>query len=104
MNKPEYIIVHHSASSRDGTTLQDINNWHKARSFPLSKLGYYVGYHYVIFADGKMVQTRNEDEVGAHAKEGGMNFKSIGICLTGNFEQEEPTIAQLDSLHKAIDE
>lgn len=100
--KPEYLIIHHTASSRDKTTLENINAWHKARAFPLSKLGHYVGYHYLIFADGKIVQTRNDDEIGAHAKEGGMNFKSIGICLTGNFEEEEPTIAQLDALHKIV--
>lgn len=100
--KPEYLVIHHTASSRDKTSLENVNSWHKARAFPLSKLGYYVGYHYLIFADGEIIQARNDDEVGAHAKEGGMNFKSIGICLTGNFEEEEPTIAQLDALHRVI--
>ena len=100
--KPEYLIIHHSASSRDKTTLTDINNWHTARGFPVSKFGSYIGYHYVVLADGQMIQMRREDEIGAHAKEGGMNFKSLGICLTGNFEEEEPTIAQLNSLHNFL--
>ena len=102
--KPEYLIVHHSASSRDKTTLEQIDAWHKARGFPKSKKGYFVGYHYVIFGDGIIRQTRSDDEVGAHAKEAGMNFKSIGVCLTGNFEEEDPTIAQLDALHRIVTE
>lgn len=104
-NKPQYIIVHHSASSRDHTNIDQINAWHKQRGFPQSSLGYYVGYHYVIFPDGKVFQARNDLDIGAHAKTAdGMNFKSIGICLTGNFETEQLTIGSLDALKNLIDQ
>lgn len=102
MNNPKFIVIHHSASSRDKTSIKNIDSWHKARAFPISLLGYYVGYHYVILGDGTAIQTRNDDEVGAHAREGDMNFKSIGICLTGNFENEEPTEEQLMVLNGLI--
>lgn len=103
-NKPQFIIVHHSASSRDHTNIDQINAWHKARGFPQSSLGYYVGYHYVIFPDGKVFQARNDLEIGAHAKTAdGMNFKSIGICLAGNYETEELTIGNLDALKNLTD-
>ena len=95
---PKYIIVHHTASSRDNTTVKDVNAWHKVRNFTLSNLGYYVGYHYLILGNGDIVQTRQDYEVGCHCVAQNMNFQSIGICLTGNFNAEEPSKEQLDSL------
>lgn len=41
---------------------------------------------------------RKDDEIGAHCKEKMMNWRSIGICLTGNFDIEDPTIEQMESL------
>ena len=83
--KAEFLIVHHTASSQDRTTVEDVDRWHKVRwpDFKSSK-GYYVGYHYLIEAN-KMTQTREDNEVGAHTL-GGYNYKSIGICLTGNYD------------------
>lgn len=95
---PKYIIIHHTASSRDNTTVKDVNAWHKVRNFTLSNLGYYVGYHYLILGTGEIVQTRQDNEVGCHCVAKNMNFQSIGICLTGNFDIEEPAKEQLDSL------
>ena len=106
-NKPQYIVIHHSASSRDYTSIKQINDWHEARykvlGFPKSELGFYIGYHRVITGDGAIAKTRNDREEGAHAlTDDYMNLKSIGICLTGNFEQEEPSKAQLRSLASEI--
>ena len=86
------ILVHHSADASTADQVNKIDDWHKHREFPLSSLGFYVGYHYVINHEGKVTQTRRDDEEGAHCR--GMNFESIGICLEGNFENSEPTQAQ----------
>jgi N-acetyl-anhydromuramyl-L-alanine amidase AmpD len=44
--------------------------------------------------------------VGAHAsalKDGlSMNYQSLGICLTGNFETEEPTKEQIATLEAVL--
>lgn len=40
-----------------------------------------VGYHYVIFPDGKLLETRPHDTVGSHTS--GHNHDSIGVCLVG---------------------
>ena len=94
------IIVHHTASSRDKTRVKDINDWHKLR-WPnfISKMGYHVGYHFVIVGDGTVVQTRQLHEQGAHSVP---NKGKIGIALTGNFENERPSDEQLDSLKNLI--
>lgn len=97
-NNPQFLIIHHSASLRDQTSYADVNGWHKSRNFPKSEIGSYVGYHYLILGDGTLHRARNDHEMGAHAKDDGMNYKSIGICLTGDFELELPSEAQLRTL------
>ena len=83
-NVHQYLIIHHSVSNRDNTSVEDIDSWHKARwSHFKSSLGYWAGYGYIITGNGKVTQTRNDDEEQAHAI--GWNIKSIGIALTGNF-------------------
>jgi len=80
---PKYIIIHHTATSRDKTTFSSINNGHRKRWNWKSSLGYYIGYQYLITADGTIKQGRADNEDGAHCR--GWNDKSIGIALTGNF-------------------
>ena len=94
--KPTTIIIHHSVSSRDSTALRDIDRWHRLR-WPgfVSSLGYHIGYHYVIIGNGNVYKTRQENEIGAHCVP---NEGKVGICLTGNFEEETPSPAQLNSL------
>ena len=100
VNVPDKIIVHHTAY--DAATFQYplVNEWHKQRGFPLSTMGSYVGYHYLIEQDGSMTQCRSESEGGAHAR--GQNFGSIGICLAGNFVGKAPTSAQVISLTRLM--
>lgn len=98
---PKYIIVHHTVSSRDNTTIRSINDWHKARDFTLSSLGFYIGYHYLILGSGEVVQTRRDNEMGCHILK--QNDGKIGVCLTGNFDIETPTPVQLTSLQGVLE-
>jgi len=93
------IVLHHSASDID-TTVERINRWHEDRGFTSSKLGYYVGYHFVITADGNITKTRSEWEIGCHCVP---NENKVGVCLTGNFNNYNPTKAQLASLSRLLD-
>jgi hypothetical protein len=79
--KTSRIIWHHSAADSPTPQFDAINQWHKERTFPLSSLGFYVGYHYVIEKDGTVKQARE-------------NMDSIGICLVGDFTVSRPTLAQ----------
>ena len=84
----EYIILHHSAT-KDGSYYRDFDSilrGHLARGYRD------IGYHYVIErVQGALVVIpgRAEWEVGAHCL--GRNADSIGICVVGNFENEDPT-------------
>lgn len=97
---PKYIIVHHSAVSygKNPDQFNATNNYHQSKGFPRSSLGYYVGYQYEIAKDGTTRQARKDTEPGAHTSQQEMNFNSIGICLDGDFDNEEPTTDQIKSL------
>jgi len=109
MNKREYIIIHHTASSRDKTTFEAVNRFHKNKNWgtvsrPVyakpSSLGFYAQYHYLITGGGTVQQARKDVEVGWHTA--GMNHKAIGICLTGWFDDGHdgmPSPAQQKSLN-----
>lgn len=107
MNKPIYIIVHHTGGT-DSQPLLDTSHFtfkqcddlHKAKFDMLSSLGFYVGYHYYIEKDGKLYQARKDNEEGAHTK--GKNTSSIGICLAGNFDSTLPTEAQIKTLKELV--
>ena len=59
-----------------------------------------IGYHYIIDPDGVIHIGRSLNTCGAHTK--GFNANSIGICLLGNFEVEEPTEKQLAQLNNLL--
>jgi N-acetylmuramoyl-L-alanine amidase len=82
-------IIHHSASP--DVFASTIHGWH------LNQKWSGIGYHFVIRAGGAIERGRPEDTIGAHSGPDG-NGDSIGVVLTGNFEYDKPTEAQLDSL------
>ena len=91
----DMIVLHHSASVAVNTTIYSIHRWHLQRGW----LG--CGYHYVIHRDGSVFQGRSVDTIGAHAR--GYNERSVGICVVGNFEEEYPTLRQIESLNALLD-
>lgn len=96
-NYPEYLIVHHSGGT-DAQPLLDTSN-HTAKimeSYHLSKGWEGLGYHYVIHKNGDVWKGRPEHYHAAHTV--GYNNKSIGICLSGNFDATLPTKEQEKSL------
>ena len=96
--RPKYIIIHHSAISREQNNAQfdAIVRYHK-------QLGWgNVGYHRIIEPSGQIRQGRAFNEIGAHCKEQGMNYQSLGICLTGNFDSEKPTNQQIFALRDEL--
>lgn len=97
VNNPEYIIIHHSA-----TTQGDAETFRRAH---IARGWRDIGYHYVIgngtySGDGEVETGRPENEVGAHCT--GMNDRSIGICLVGDFENQTPTPAQMQALENLV--
>lgn len=103
MKTNNFIIIHHTATNKDKTTLTAINRVHQKWFNYKSSLGWYIGYHYFISGNGIIRQTRRNDDYGVHCRADNMNAKSIGICLAGNFEIEQPSEKQLISLKKILE-
>lgn len=97
--KPEYIIIHHSWTE-DGIALDTpaIKRYHT------EVMGWAdVGYHYLIEkVGGEVVITkgRMDTQVGAHCR--GFNDRSLGICMVGNFDREEPSGDMLEMLIRLV--
>ena len=91
------IVVHHSASSRDTTTVEQIDRVHRARGWQG------CGYHFVITGEGVIHATRPVSMIGAHVK--GHNANTIGVCVTGDNTRpgQRWSQAQVRSLLHCID-
>jgi N-acetylmuramoyl-L-alanine amidase len=91
---PTAIVVHCSAT-RNGLHIdkERIDKWHRQRGFNR------IGYHYVIYVDGRTVKGREDYEQGAHCKDGGMNNMSLGICMVG---MDKYSVEQWDSLANLV--
>jgi N-acetylmuramoyl-L-alanine amidase len=100
-----YIVIHHSATSSD--CARSINDYHlRVRGWSNG-----LGYHFVI---GNGSRSRDgaievgprwaKQQNGAHAlsKNNRMNTIGIGICLVGNFNETQPTEAQMRSLVELV--
>lgn len=96
------IVLHHSATPRDlefKNSIISFNNSHQVRLHPKkNSLGYHIAYHYVIGSNGEVLQTRGHNEIGFHASNWLVNCASLGICLTGNFDIEKPSLKQMEAL------
>ena len=101
MFQPNKIIFHHTGDSFNGEQFLKVNQWHKIQQFPVSKYGFFCGYHVFVEKSGKEIIARSMDEIGAHCKS--KNQESYGIGLAGNFDFENPTPAQKEALGKWCD-
>jgi len=85
--RTDYLVVHCSATKPNqdiGAT--EIDRWHRERGFLR------IGYHFVIRRNGAIETGRNVDQPGAHAE--GFNNCSVGICLVGGSDANDPTKAE----------
>jgi N-acetylmuramoyl-L-alanine amidase len=87
--RPSAIVVHISASTWGDA--KAIRQWH-VNGNKWSDIGYHAvilnGHRsyaskYSEALDGKIEPGRPENKPGAHCAAGGMNYKSLGVCLIG---------------------
>ena len=105
MKSIDSIVIHHSASSRDATTLEDIRMWHTDPDKPGGAFED-IGYHFCVEADGGVRHGRALPRTGAHAPP---NSGRIGICIVGDntvfgeewkIEQVLAARVLIDALHQ----
>jgi N-acetyl-anhydromuramyl-L-alanine amidase AmpD len=59
-----------------------------------------IGYHYVIGKEGSIEQTQLLKTASNHTS--GQNTRSVGICLTGNYDIQQPPPVQVEAAVKLI--
>lgn len=91
-SRTDLIIIHHTGGEHD--TVESIHALHLANGWAG------IGYHFAIYPDGSVHQGRPIEMVGAHCE--GYNSRSISVNLVGNFEYQQPTQAQIDSLFSLL--
>ena len=105
MQKPKFIMIHHSAVSYalNADQFKANNNYHKAQWNFKSSMGYYLGYTYEIAKSGFIKQARQEGEQTAACYQENMNNgQCIHICLDGNFDIEKPAPEQVYALRDIL--
>ena len=85
----EAIVIHHSLTPDQGKL-----DWQAIRRYHMDTLGWSdVGYQFCVEKVGSHWEAligRGLDKAGAHTKQQGMNRKSIGVCLVGDFDVQQP--------------
>lgn len=103
--KWKYIVIHHSATDVGKALSFDYVHSNKRHWKGL-------GYHFVIDngtsgkEDGQIEVSPRwvHQENGAHCKADGMNYRGIGICLVGNFNSDNISSRQMQSLLRLVNE
>lgn len=88
-NIPMMIVLHHSSSKK--MNVFDIHRYHKTQRGWSG-----IGYHFFISKDGEVYRGRPENAIGAHCK--GFNKDTIGICVQGNYMEENMPIKQKQAI------
>lgn len=100
LNGVRRITIHHDALNTEGGrgTAFAIQRLNSIRGSHMSRGREWVdiGYHYIIDPDGRVWEGRPVSIEGAHVKAN--NEHNLGIMVMGNFDQQRPTSAQLETL------
>lgn len=90
----DMIVLHHTGGNDIDASAEQIHGWHVAQGWAG------CGYHFVIRKDGTVEIGRPEWATGSHAY--GENNHTLGIHLSGDFEQATPTAAQIQACAELV--
>ena len=88
-------MIHHTA---DDCNIEAINRSHYNRTHWMntSSFGSDISYHYIVFTDWGIQQTRKETEIGLATRVN--NDWTVHVALCGNFINKRPSIAQYQAI------
>jgi len=103
----KYIVLHHTATNNGN--VETIHESHLKNKDKNGNPWLGIGYHFVIgngsgMSDGEIEPTFRwkQQMQGAHAGVSDYNQHGIGVVLVGNFENESPSRAQLNSVKRLV--
>ncbi|XP_030748585.1 peptidoglycan-recognition protein 2-like [Sitophilus oryzae] len=97
-----FVLVHHSDTPQCINEVACKTRLHGIQNYHMDQKGWDdIGYNFMIGGDGTIFEGRGWGLTGAHAVK--YNSLSIGICLLGNFQETNPSAAQLMALESLIE-
>lgn len=96
VGKASKVSVHHSVTTQlpvNATRDQERAQMRTLESIGQSRFGTGISYNIVIFPSGRAYQGVSFHRRGTHTD--GMNSTTRSICFAGNYEENEPTDAQI---------
>lgn len=100
---PYRVTVHHTQGAHPmdeastAAAVKGVQHYHMVGRGREGKDNFHdIGYHFLIAGDGRVIEGRRAEYLGAHA--GGANSGNIGIAMMGDFNKIKPTNAQIESL------
>ena len=104
---PYRVTVHHTQGAQPmneaetAAAVKNIQHYHMVGRGREGKDNFHdIGYHFLIAGDGRVVEGRRAEYLGAHA--GGANEGNIGVAMMGDFNKHKPTNAQIESLTRLV--
>ena len=105
MRTIRFLTIHHAAVHQPDIkkAIISFDREHKRRLHARrNSLWYHIAYHWLIWWNGELVATREPWDIGWINTDISSNRESLGVCLVWNFDNWEPSQAQLITLHKLI--
>ncbi|MBI2384489.1 MAG: N-acetylmuramoyl-L-alanine amidase [Elusimicrobia bacterium] len=104
---PYRVTVHHTQGKQamneveTAQAVKNIQHYHMVGRAREGKESFDdIGYHFLVAGDGRVVEGRRAEYLGAHA--GGANDGNIGVAMMGDFNKVKPTGAQIESLTRLV--
>lgn len=106
-HSPYRVTVHHTQGARPmneaetAQAVKGVQHYHMVGRGQEGKDNFHdIGYHFLIAGDGRVVEGRRAEYLGAHA--GGANDGNIGVAMMGDFNKLKPLDAQVESLTRLV--
>jgi len=93
----KYAVIHHDAGIV-GDRYDSMSRYIQQANYHITKGWGHLSYTFKISRGGQVFQCFPLEEIGAHAGNGHFFRNSLGICLDGSFDKQEPSPAQLKAL------
>jgi len=92
---PEHVMIHHSLTKDSGTVSWGAIRKYHTETKHWNDIGYHFGVELAnVGRDGEPVPEilmgRGWSRNGAHCRHAGMNRKSLGVCIVGNYDEIKP--------------
>lgn len=97
----KYAIVHHDAELVGGT-YDAIDRYKHEANYHIGKDWGHLSYTFKIDRSGHVYQCLPLEECGAQAGNYFYFRNSLGICLDGSFDKQQPSAEQVDALRKLL--